>query len=245
MNNYVSIDEKLILRKVNDTSGWFVDDDQILFIMLFEFFNLERIIGNTIEIGVYKGKSAILLNYLVKESEDLYLCDIFDKVTTEVNRNEIEDYYDSYSETGVLNTIKLPNKNPKILNCNSIDLKNLCGELQFKFIHVDGSHLYEIVSKDVAFVTEGALMPKGIVVFDDYRTVHTIGVSAAIWEAIVLKKLKPIIRTENKLYCVNHLLPSVEVEKIFEFLKIKKIDFLYEEYLGHEAVFIKLPKTES
>jgi hypothetical protein len=44
------------------------------------------------------------------------------------------------------------------------------------------------------------LRDDGIVVFDDYRSVHTPGVSVAVWEAMLRDGLKPIALTRKKWY---------------------------------------------
>ena len=66
-------------------------------------------------------------------------------------------------------------------------------------MHVDASRLYEHVAGDVeaARILLGA---NGIVVFDDYRSVHTPGVAAVVWEAVLNKGLNPICVSESKLY---------------------------------------------
>jgi len=46
------------------------------------------------------------------------------------------------------------------------------------------------------------LRPGGVVVFDDYRSEHTPGVSAAVWQAIISDGLIPIALTPAKLYGV-------------------------------------------
>ena len=44
------------------------------------------------------------------------------------------------------------------------------------------------------------LRENGVVVFDDYRKSNTMGVAAAMWEAILNEGLKPIANTDYKLY---------------------------------------------
>lgn len=44
------------------------------------------------------------------------------------------------------------------------------------------------------------LRPSGVVVFDDYRTEHTIGTAAAVWEAVIRDDLRPICVSSMKFY---------------------------------------------
>jgi hypothetical protein len=68
-----------------------------------------------------------------------------------------------------------------------------------RFAHIDASHLYEHVSKDIDNVRE-LLVPEGVVALDDYRSPHTPGVAAAVWEAVLTKGLRPIVVSESKFY---------------------------------------------
>jgi hypothetical protein len=68
-----------------------------------------------------------------------------------------------------------------------------------RFVHIDASHLYEHVAIDVDSAQK-MLMPDGVVAFDDYRSTHTPGVAAAVWEAVFTKGLRPICVTPQKLY---------------------------------------------
>jgi hypothetical protein len=68
-----------------------------------------------------------------------------------------------------------------------------------RFVHIDASHLYEHVAVDVDSAQK-MLIPDGVVAFDDYRSTHTPGVAAAVWEAVFTKGLRPICVTPQKLY---------------------------------------------
>jgi methyltransferase family protein len=46
---------------------------------------------------------------------------------------------------------------------------------RFRLIHIDGSHLFEIVQQDIK-LSKDILKDDGIVIFDDYRSPHTPGV---------------------------------------------------------------------
>jgi hypothetical protein len=44
------------------------------------------------------------------------------------------------------------------------------------------------------------LAPGGVVAFDDYRAVHTPGVSAAVWEATARHDFRPFLLSPRKMY---------------------------------------------
>lgn len=68
-----------------------------------------------------------------------------------------------------------------------------------RFIHVDGSHLYDHVAADIESARI-ALDDDGVVVFDDFRSEHTPGVSAAVWQAVTGSGLRPIALSAGKFY---------------------------------------------
>ena len=69
----------------------------------------------------------------------------------------------------------------------------------FRFIHVDASHVYSIVRQDIR-TAKLLLKETGIVVFDDYRSIHTPGVAAAIWQEVSHGNLIPLCLTPQKMY---------------------------------------------
>jgi hypothetical protein len=105
---------------------------------------------------------------------------------------------------------------PVMLTCSSTTLLG-AGRLSartFRFIHVDGSHLYSIVRQDIR-TAQHLLRPRGIVAFDDYRSVHTPGVAAALWEEVTRGGLIPLCLTPQKMYATwdarnRHLLGKLK-----------------------------------
>ena len=65
-------------------------------------------------------------------------------------------------------------------------------------IHIDGAHDYASVRNDLLLAKE-LLIPGGIVIFDDIISLHTPGVSGAVWEGVVNDGLLPLFQT-RKLY---------------------------------------------
>nr|WP_291838566.1 class I SAM-dependent methyltransferase [Candidatus Microthrix sp.] len=68
-----------------------------------------------------------------------------------------------------------------------------------RYIHIDASHMYVNVREDAA-AARRLLRKDGVVVFDDFRTEHTIGTANAVWETIVNDDLHPICASERKMY---------------------------------------------
>ena len=78
----------------------------------------------------------------------------------------------------------------------------VCGHARLgrhRFVHIDASHLYEQVAVDLRSARR-LLSPDGIVVLDDYRSAHTPGTAAAVWQAVWETDLRPFALTSSKMY---------------------------------------------
>ena len=80
-------------------------------------------------------------------------------------------------------------------------------------IHVDGSHEYGIVRSDL-LLAKSLLLPGGFVIFDDIITLHTPGVTAAVWEGVLHDDLVPVFQTA-KLYATWGQSIDVEIPRSF------------------------------
>lgn len=187
---------------VKNIGGWFYEEDAFVFEAISGMQTRNHISGDFLEIGAYRGRSAAFLGFLLQPDEQLVVCDLFEGqgVNAEnqaekaawyasLNRQEFERQY-----------LQVHPHLPRILACRSSALERV-GNLSptFRFIHIDGSHLYEIVKQDLLTASE-LLKKGGIVAIDDYRTVHTPGVAAATWEAALSGALIPLCLTAQKMY---------------------------------------------
>ena len=84
----------------------------------------------------------------------------------------------------------------------STDIIDLVEPSSARFVHVDAGHMYDQVRQDV-INAQTILRPGGIVAFDDYRTEHTQGVSAAVWQAVISDGLVPLAITPQKMYAIH------------------------------------------
>ena len=187
---------------VRNIGGWFYEEDAFVFEAISRMQTRNHISGDFLEIGAYQGRSAAFLGFLLQPNEQLVVCDLFEKqgVNAEnqaekaawyasLNRQEFERHY-----------LQIHPRLPRIFACRSSRLMR-AGNLfpTFRFIHIDGSHLYQIVKQDLHTASE-LLEKGGIVAIDDYRTAHTPGVAAAAWEAVLAGRLIPLCLTPQKMY---------------------------------------------
>ena len=189
-------------KQVSSIPGWFSFQDQFIFDMLLKYQKSNGIQGNLLEIGVYLGKSAIVLGAFKNSNEEVVVCDLFQGVSNSTD-NDIENF-SSYSDLTRSafeeNYQRCTGDLPRILDGSSLNLWKEFPNHRFRFIHIDGSHLYEFVKSDLNFAIETVISEGGIIVMDDFRAQHTLGVSIALWEAVLAKKLKPIIFSAAKVY---------------------------------------------
>lgn len=177
--------------------GWFWPADQ----RLFDWFLSQDGPGDLLELGAYLGKSAVLIGRHLREGERFTVCDLFeseapdaanDAETTRsystLTRRRFEENYLGFHDTL-----------PEIVHGPTSEILIHVKPDSCRFVHVDASHLYAHVRQDV-LAARTVLRADGVVVFDDYRSEHTPGVSLAVWEAVSNLGLAPICVSTQKLY---------------------------------------------
>lgn len=189
--------------RLEDVPGWFWEEDRHSFEWLLT--RQERIgqHGDLLELGAYLGRSAIVMGRYLQSGERFTVCDLFDsEAPDEDNTAEMAM---SYRKTLTrrafeVNYLAFHEELPEVVQAPTSVLAD--GRIpagSCRFVHVDASHLYEHVAGDIQ-VARAALAPDGLVVLDDYRSPHTPGVSAAVWEAVYVHGLKPVCLTPEKFY---------------------------------------------
>ncbi|MGC5329158.1 class I SAM-dependent methyltransferase [Micromonospora sp. DT62] len=190
--------------RLDSIRGWFPETDQILFDWLLEHQLRHGVRGHLAEIGVYLGRTAIHLGRHLRQDETLTVCDLFESpAPDEENQREIDDYGhygDTVSVAAFLaNYGAFHAKPPVVIKDDSARICDAVEAAAFRFVHVDASHLYVHVRQDIASARQ-MLTAAGVVVVDDYRARHSPGVGAAVWEAVLLHGLHPLMVTERKFY---------------------------------------------
>lgn len=186
---------------LDDVKGWFPKIDQLLFTWLLDRQERRGERGDLVELGSYLGKSAILMGRHVKEGETFTVCDLFDgDAPDDSNRAEMQGSYSTLTRQAFESNYRaFHDRLPDIVQGpTSVILDHVQPET-CRFVHVDASHLYEHVHADIQAAQ--VLLPSGgLIVCDDYRSEHTPGVSAAVWESVATGGLRPICVTTQKFY---------------------------------------------
>lgn len=227
-------------KQVRSIPGWFSYQDQFVFDILLQYQKSCGIRGDLLEIGVYLGKSAIVLGAFKNVHEEVIVCDLFQGVSDSTD-NDIENF-SSYSDLTraafEANYERCIGDLPRIFDGSSLNLWNEFQHHRFRFIHIDGSHLYEFVKSDLNFAIETIISAGGIIVMDDFRAQHTLGVSIALWEAVLSKKLKPIIFSAAKVYLAPFNDDTLDLKVIHEELSQAGFDIECFEALPNNAIRI-------
>lgn len=188
---------------LDSVPGWFNPLDLRIIVALDQLQKQLNITGDLFEIGVYCGKSAILLGHLAKDStERLVVCDLFENTESLNNEemSEVEKWYPTLQKQNFADQyLRFHASLPEIIvgPSSSIDSHAMAGSC--RLIHIDASHVYENVKHDIGTAKE-LLRESGIVVFDDICTAHNPGVALAIWEEVLSGDFMPICLTDAKLY---------------------------------------------
>jgi len=193
-------EEDAIPRTLRDIPGWFYWADQHLFDVLLGA-QANSPLGTLVELGVFKGKSAVLIGRYVRPGERFVVCDLFGAPADDPQnlRENNGSYRNLTRSTFERNYLALHDELPEIIQDLSSSVVDHVPDGTARFVHVDASHLYEHVCGDIR-AAQRMLRPDGIVVFDDYRSEHTPGVAAAVWQAVGNGVLVPFAHTPNKLY---------------------------------------------
>ena len=182
--------------------GWLLDIDAMLLIGVDAMQRARGAGGDLLEIGVFYGKTSILLGYLARPGEALVTCDVFEDTQALSGEGQIErdTYYRALQrEEFERNYLRFHATLPTIIAAPSSTLDADAWAGRFRLIHIDGGHEYDVVCEDIRLARK-MLAPGGVVIFDDWCQPHCPGVGMAIWEDYLRGDLIPLALTDTKLY---------------------------------------------
>ena len=182
--------------------GWFNPEDLELFVRILDGQRRTGVTGDLFEIGVFQGKSAVVLGFFADATDRVHVCDTFgaDAELSAQNLAENDRWYGGLSEQSFLDGYTRVHTTPPTVHAvRSTMLDGRLAPRSVRFAHIDGSHTYDVVARDIALVAS-LMTDDGVVVIDDYRSAHTPGVAAAAWGAVAGGSLVPVALTEQKMY---------------------------------------------
>lgn len=229
-------------RVDHEVPGWFPGEDLETFRVLLEAQARAGTAGDLLEIGAYQGRTAILLGFYQRPDSRLLVCDVFDEVKVgAANEAENDVSYPGLTRAGFLEHYRRFHAyDPQLEVCLSQELRDRVPAGSVRFLHLDGSHLYEVVVRDLE-LAEMLLSPDGVLVIDDYRSPHTPGVAAAAWRALTDGRLWPVRLTPQKMYAAlsaeaasavggalaAHTLERADLRQTLEVIEGQTVEVLY------------------
>jgi hypothetical protein len=216
--------------------GWFSSHDSLVFHWFLTSPNLDSRASGILEIGTFEGKSAAFLSNYVTPGERFVVCDIFSLKSDELNDLENSRSYPNFGlDNFMINMDRYARETPEVIVSDSARLQASELGINFRFIHLDGSHLFDHISKDLDLAIQMIDSENGVVAIDDFRAAHTPGVSAAIWKQIVNEKLTPVVLTGTKMYCMKNAKGFRKTEFI-DFLVQNETEFEIEHFMSIDVV---------
>jgi hypothetical protein len=145
--------------------GWFSYDAALMFMAYNQLNRAAGISGDTLEIGVYQGLSAIAVAALRGEGRKLYAIDLFEELGANEAYGSGASYRKIFEENfrsvyGMLDFVQ-------IVVGASGKLKPADFPHSFSFCHVDGGHSPQETCDDLRFAS-AILVPGGLLALDDY-----------------------------------------------------------------------------
>ncbi|MEU3521059.1 class I SAM-dependent methyltransferase [Streptomyces sp. NPDC006654] len=223
--------------ELDDVPGWFPPLDQLLFTWFLERQEKGGFRGDLVELGVYMGRSAILLGRHRQDDEEFTVCDLFGGEAPDgANQAETAKSYSSLSRQAFeRNYLSFHDTLPRVLEAPSSVISSEVKPGTCRFVHIDASHLYEHVRDDIGAARD-LLLPEGVVVLDDFRSEHTPGVSVATWEAVLNRGLRPICLSTQKLYGTWGDPEPVQEELLVMLEERTDIGLSVQDAAGHRLV---------
>jgi predicted O-methyltransferase YrrM len=191
--------------------------------------------GDLAELGVYHGKSAVLIGSYLAPGEIFTVIDLFGaNAEGAANSRENTEQYLNLTRTQFETAYEgIHGELPVVVQGLSSAITDHASHGTHRFVHIDASHLYENVVQDLA-AARTLLKPDGVVVLDDYRTEHTPGVAAAAWQAVG-KGLHPFLLTPAKMYATWGD-PEPWQKAVDDWLNGRSDDFREQQLIGGNQV---------
>lgn len=174
-------------------TGWFYPPDMIAFWLADRIQKEAYLSGDICELGVYQGKSAIMLGHMVRDGETLFCFDLFQEYSGDGFRANMERFCPRLGGALVcvpkdLTILRTP---PEAIPAGTL-----------RFLHIDAIHNHVSVLNDLRNFSP-LLASHGIAVLDDYFNPDWPGVSTGMSEFCLSdagQGFRPFISTRSKMY---------------------------------------------
>jgi cephalosporin hydroxylase len=184
--------KKFIETDQSAIEGWFSQLDQVAFLEVFLAQNQLQIGGDVAEVGVFQGKSLVMLSILKNPNERLIGFDIFAADQKQQTQSNIDKY-------GIATGLSLIQG-----DTSAIERKDMDAQLQspLRFLHIDAGHEYHEVLEQLHLFSP-YLADGGIISMDDYQDREFPGIEAAVLDFSEIdrpRRFVPFLSSGNKLF---------------------------------------------
>ena len=193
--------ENYLNQGLQEVEGWFFPGDVALFQILASIQQHNLIKGDLCELGVYKGKSLILLNCLRSSDQHLFAFDLFPFDTLEETKKNLVKWSGPEKVGSVDYVIGKSTE-----HTSSSLRKHFKNRL--RFLHIDAGHEYhEVLQSLYAFAPH--LSDVGVIAMDDYQDREFPGIESAVHAFSRSKEPRrfvPFLSGSNKIYlCLDKM----------------------------------------
>lgn len=237
--------DEYVARMHELVPGWFDEVDAAVLRGVDRVQRSAGITGDLLEIGAFFGKSAILLGYLLGPEERLVVCDLFTTEGLDPAVDTDAGAYEGLTRAAFeQNYACFHNRPPTAIARPSTELPEAGLGRDFRLVHIDGSHRYEIARQDISNALD-ILVDGGVVVLDDYLTLpHALGVAAALWQAVTDGQLVPVLATYRKLYACAPGATGTTAAMLRRWaLDEAPVPAVCQEVAGHEVAVFAPPRS--
>lgn len=162
---------KKYLECYGNVPGWFNKESVAIWDSLLLFQTRNQIKGDLLEIGVFKGKSALLSTMHARNEEHCFYVD-------PVFRDDFEEKIASIKKS---HTHFICSRSEKILFNAELSKR---GSGNFRWIHIDGEHTAQAVMNDLK-ISNALLSKDGVIVVDDFMSATYPQVTYGVFKYIV------------------------------------------------------------
>jgi hypothetical protein len=148
--------------------GWFYFYDNIIIHELLKTVQ-QDIVGDVCEIGVAYGKSALALSNYKKDTDKLYLYEIFSEDARIFAEDNIKKY-------GTFENIEW-----RIQDTTKLKFEDVEFDSPLRLLHIDGCHEHVAVCKDMRLFSK-KMAHDGVIVLDDFNDSEYPGVNSGCME---------------------------------------------------------------
>lgn len=181
-----------------EVEGWFFPIDMLLFALLNEWQQTVSVQGNIAEIGVYKGKSLVLLALLAREGETIYAMDLFEGDLLPATKNAVSRFVPNKKQEQIL-YFKEDSAN------YTLDYLRENFPEPLRFLHIDAGHEHHEVLHTLTLLSP-LVADAGVIMMDDYQDREFPGVGSAVLEFCYgdnRSNFVPFLVGANKMYLAN------------------------------------------